>query len=368
MNKYDVIGLMSGTSLDGLDIAYIQFFNENDWKYKIMQCETISYAEELSTKLVHATKLSASELKKLDIEVGKWMGQEVKQFMNRHQIHPDLIASHGHTIFHQPEIGFTQQIGDGYQIMIATGIKTIGDFRSLDVALGGHGAPLVPIGDKLLFKEFDFCLNLGGFSNISFDSSGQRIAYDICPVNTVLNYVASQLNVPYDKGGEIAKSGAKNAELLQNLNALSYYNQSPPKSLGIEWVQQNVYPLLDKDTPENVLITYCHHIVQQIISSIVIERHTAKFEPPLKMLVTGGGAKNSFLIDLLTKEVKGKVDIIVPEDQLIDFKEAIIFAFLGLLRNLGMINTLKSVTGAKIDSSGGLIYDNLTATSHQFDL
>lgn len=368
MNKYDVIGLMSGTSLDGLDIAYIQFFHENDWKYKIIQCETISYAEELSTKLLHATELSATELKKLDVELGKWMGQEVKQFINRHEIHPDLIGSHGHTVFHQPESGFTQQVGDGFEIMIATGIKTIGDFRSLDVALGGQGAPLVPIGDKLLFNEFDFCLNLGGFSNISFESSGMRIAYDICPVNTVLNYLAMQLNVPYDNGGEIARSGVKNASLLQTLNAIPYYKQPPPKSLGIEWVQQNVYPLLDMDTLKNLLNTYCHHIVQQIISSLNIEKWTTQNNNSLKMLVTGGGAKNSFLMDLLKKKAKGKVDIIIPDDQLIDYKEAIIFAFLGLLRNLGMINTLKSVTGAKTDSSGGLIYDNLTTTRNQIDL
>lgn len=363
MNKYDAIGLMSGTSLDGLDIANIKFSYDNHWKYEIVHCKTISYSEGLLKQLKNANELSSLELLKLDHLYGKWIGEQAKQFMDFHHISPDLIASHGHTIFHQPEIGLTHQIGDGNEIMNKTGVKTICDFRTLDVSLGGQGAPLVPIGDKLLFNEFDLCLNLGGFSNISFDIDNKRIAYDICPVNTVLNQLASRVHLKYDRDGAIARSGRLISELLKKLNSFEYYRQSPPKSLGIEWVQSHLLPLLDTGDIADLLNTYSHHIAYQIISSIREIRGSTSDQKLLKMLVTGGGAKNKYIMDLLESEAKGNIDIIIPDNQLIDFKEAIIFAFLGVLRNNGEINTLKSVTGAKADSSGGIIYDNLSVSA-----
>ena len=359
MRKYNVIGLMSGTSLDGLDIDYVSFIHDGGWKFEVNQCESFGYDKELYTRLKDSNELNALELKKLDIYYGKWIGGKVKKFLNVHRLSPELIVSHGHTVFHQPELGLTQQIGDGYQIMGATGIKTVCDLRSLDVALGGQGAPLVPIGDKLLFKDYEICLNLGGFSNISYDKDGNRIAYDICPVNTVLNKLASNFNLDYDKGGELAKSGKLNMELLMTLNSLDFYNQAPPKSLGIEWVVDTIFPILGVDATENVLHTFNQHIAQQIFSSIEKSISSSDKSPMSKMLITGGGAKNTFLIDLIKIKAKGKIEIIIPEIQIIDFKEAIIFAFLGLLRAIGEINTLKSVTGAATDSSGGLIYDHL---------
>ena len=268
MKKYDVIGLMSGTSLDGLDIANVRFFHDKEWRFEIIKCKAIGYSKELCSELYKANQLSALELKKLDIAYGLWVGNNVKEFMDSGGFSVELIVSHGHTVFHQPEIGLTHQIGDGYEIMRATETRTICDLRSLDVALGGQGAPLVPIGDHLLFGEYDFCLNLGGFSNISFDQADSRIAFDICPVNTVLNKLASKLGLEYDDGGKIAKSGKINPKLIQKLNALDYYKKRPPKSLGIEWVNEHVFPLLDNDSPENLMTTVCYHIAHQISDSI----------------------------------------------------------------------------------------------------
>lgn len=359
MKKYDVVGLMSGTSLDGLDIAFVRFFYDETWSFEVIECQSIDYEKELFNRLRQANELSALDLKKLDIHYGKWIGRQVKYFIDSKQFVPELIVSHGHTVFHQPEISLTHQIGDGYQIMFTSGIKTICDLRSLDVVLGGQGAPLVPIGDKLLFGEYDFCLNLGGFSNISFDQAGKRIAYDICPVNTVLNKLAATFNLEYDHGGEIAKSGNTNFDLLEKLNSLDYYFQKSPKSLGIEWVHKHIFPILDVDSTENQLNTFNHHIAQQISLAIENSNIDSSKSPIPKMLITGGGTKNKFLINLIKAQTKGKTEIIIPDNQIIDFKEAIIFAFLGLLRSLGQTNSLKSVSGAKANSSGGLIFDQL---------
>lgn len=359
MKKYDVIGLMSGTSMDGLDIAYVRFTHDTSWAFQVMQTETITYDSDLLNKLKHAPELDALDLKKLDLHFGKWIGKKVRNFMEVHHISPELIVSHGHTVFHQPEIGLTLQIGDGHQILNATKVKTVCDLRSLDVALGGQGAPLVPIGDKLLFHAYDFCLNLGGFSNISYDKNDLRIAYDICPVNTILNKLATELHLEYDDGGAIARSGIVNNKILQEANLLTYYDQKPPKSLGIEWVIDTIFPMLQSDTPENLLTTFSHHIADQIIASIKKSQKSSDKNFLPKMLVTGGGAKNTFLMELINDQAKGLVEVIVPEIQIIDFKEAIIFAFLGLLKTRGEINTLRSVTGARSDSSGGIIYDSI---------
>ena len=359
MKKYAVIGLMSGTSLDGLDVAYVEFIRDNNWSFNTIECKTLKYGVDLDARLRDASNLSAIALKRLDIDFGKWIGEQVKQFINKKGVRPDLIASHGHTIFHQPEIGITMQIGDGNQIMLQTGIKTISDFRALDVANGGQGAPLVPIGDKFLFSNYDLCLNLGGFSNVSMEHQGERIAFDICPVNTVLNHLSGILGKPFDKNGAIAKTGKVNPKLLAALNALPYYQQAPPKSLGIEWVQKNIFPIMIGDKPENLLATYCQHVADQVINAVLYIMKEQNTEP--KMLVTGGGAHNTFLIESIKKEALGRLNIVIPENQIVDFKEAIIFAFLGVLRSLNEINTLKSVTGAKTSSSGGTVFDSLIA-------
>jgi anhydro-N-acetylmuramic acid kinase len=355
MKIYEVVGLMSGTSLDGLDMACVRFSYESRWQHEVIWCESIKYEHRWKDQLKKAMLLSGLELKKLDLAYGDWLGSAVNSFIEKYRISPELIVSHGHTIFHQPGIGLTMQIGDGYRIFKSTGIKTVCDLRSMDVALGGQGAPLVPIGDKLLFGHYDYCLNLGGFSNISFDHDGQRLAFDVGPVNTVLNHLAARLGLEYDEHGALAKSGKILPELLRQLNELPYYQYRPPKSLGIEWVQEQIIPLFGLEKETALLHTFCHHITEQIIKAADMKSQKNRIQ---EILVTGGGAKNTFLIELLRQKAGSDYQIILPDFQLIDFKEAIIFAFLGLLKVLGQPNCLESVTGANTNSSGGIIIEN----------
>ncbi len=351
---YKVIGLMSGTSLDGLDIAYCYFEKKNEtWSFSIEKTESIDYTPEFKEKLKNTVHIEASKLLAFHNEYGSWLGGKVKDFVDKNNIEVDFIASHGHTVFHQPEIGLTYQIGSGQHLANASGQKVICDFRTNDVALGGQGAPLVPIGDQLLFGEYDFCLNLGGISNISFENTEKRIAYDISPVNMLLNHICKKIDLDYDKGGKIAATGAINNDILDQLNALTYYQLPFPKSLGYEWFEKKVIPIIDnsEDSVKNLLHTSVHHIATQIATVI---KNTQKKNA--KILVTGGGAKNDFLIETLQDKVKDFAEIIIPSEEIIDFKEAMIFAFMGVLRDINEINCLKSVTGAIKDSSSGVIY------------
>jgi len=243
---FHAIGLMSGTSLDGLDLCFAKFTKQNTgWKYEILQAETLPYSDLWENKLRNSINLKAEELFELNSKFGFFLAKKTQEFIEKYSLENiDVIASHGHTVFHQPEKKYTVQIGDGKAIKILTRIPVVYDFRSQDVLLGGNGAPLVPIGDELLFSEFDACLNLGGFSNISFKENGKRIAFDICPVNIVLNYFAKYLGKDFDENGAFAKAGKVNSEILKQLNSLNYYHQTPPKSLGIEFVNQNIFPKL----------------------------------------------------------------------------------------------------------------------------
>ncbi len=355
MKSFVVVGMMSGTSLDGLDIAGVKFFFDKGWHFEVLHCEMHPYEVDLREKLKNAMRLSGLDLKLLDNEFGSFLGQQAKLFIDKYQLSPDLIASHGHTVFHQPDRGLTMQIGDGHRIFKKTGIKTVCDLRSMDVAFGGHGAPLVPVGDAQLFEKYDACLNLGGFSNISFDDgAGARIAFDICPVNIVLNFLADKLGHDYDKNGDIARAGRMLPDLMQYLEDLAFYKKPPPKSLGIEWVKEHIYPVVADNPPQDVLHTFCHHIAARIAATFPIKRpdiHSAA-----NMLVTGGGAHNSFLIELIKGRTSDPVNIVVPERLIVDFKEAIVFAFLGLLKHTGQNNCLRSVTGAETDCSGGLVF------------
>jgi anhydro-N-acetylmuramic acid kinase len=339
---------MSGTSLDGLDFACCQFDLINgNYKYNIAVAETIAYTHEWKERLITAPRLPGDDLIRLHKAYGKFIAGSLLQFLESNQIDAGLIASHGHTIFHQPNEQFTFQLGDGASIAALTGIDTVSDFRSIDLALGGQGAPLVPIGDELLFREFDFCLNLGGFANISFSRMEQRIAYDLGPVNIVLNDLAGRIGEAYDESGEMGRSGQINAQLLNKLNALEFYKMMPPKSLGREWIEINIRPLLSDDsiTIPDRLRTFYEHIACFISAAI---------KPNRKVLVSGGGAHNHFLMELIREKSRG--EFIVPDKLLVDFKEALVFAFLGLLRTTGHINTLKTVTGAGINSIGGCVY------------
>lgn len=347
--KHSVIGVMSGTSTDGLDIALCSFKSVDDiWSVEIERTKNIYYDLNFKKSLFNAHMLSSNDLKKFDNYYAEFISKEINKFILESNIKPDLIASHGHTIFHSPEHGITHQIGNGEIISKKTGIHVVYDFRAGDVALGGQGAPLVPIGDELLFGQYTSCLNLGGFSNISYkDNNGKRIAYDISPVNIVLNKLVHRLGFDYDDKGKIASSGIVNFKLLKALSELSYYSEKFPKSLSREWVESKFMPILDmhKDLNINDLLnTVTIHIAEQI----AINLHYLK-----DVLITGGGTYNDFLIQNISKRTNTK--IIIPKCELIDFKEAIVFAFLGLLRYLNKKNCLASVTGAVRDSCCGVL-------------
>ncbi|MBQ3740680.1 MAG: anhydro-N-acetylmuramic acid kinase [Bacteroidales bacterium] len=344
------IGVMSGTSLDGLDLAWCSFEKDNSgWRYRIEKACTIPYESAFRERLSNATLLSALDYAQLNVDLGTMIADNINEWIG-HEGKPDFIASHGHTVFHQPAQGLTTQIGSGAVIAARTGITTVCDFRTLDVALGGQGAPLVPIGDALLFGQYDACLNLGGFCNISFQNEDRRVAFDISPCNMAMNRIANLLGKPYDEDGNIARNGQSIPELLLQLNQLEYYNQSYPKSLGKEWFEQQFLPLLHDfekhHSAADTLHTLVLHISEQIARIIPSAAKT--------LLATGGGALNKFLIQKIQERWGG--EIIVPDTLTVNFKEALVFAFLGMLRLLGEKNCLASVTGAKQDNCGGSVY------------
>jgi anhydro-N-acetylmuramic acid kinase len=348
--KY-IIGVMSGTSLDGIDIAYVKIINTENYKFEILKATTIPYTKQWKSTLKNGFHLKGEELTKLDADYGIFLGEIIQNFITKNDVPTlDYIVSHGHTIYHNPAKNYTLQIGNGPYITSITGIKTICDFRSQDIALGGQGAPLVPIGDMLLFSEYDYCLNLGGFSNISLDKNNQRIAFDICPVNIVLNHYVSALNLEYDDKGVIASGGEIDLILFNELNSLPFYNDSKPKSLGYEFIVETIIPIIDKYNLETkgVLRTFVEHVAIQI--SRKVESNALK-----TILITGGGAYNTFLIERIQWHTKTK--LIIPNDTIINYKEALVFALLGFLKDEGQNNCLKSVTGASKDHSSGVIFE-----------
>ncbi|MEJ8757643.1 anhydro-N-acetylmuramic acid kinase [Pontibacter sp. H259] len=353
MDTYHVIGLMSGTSLDGLDIAYCRLTYKNkNWIYNILNAETLTYSPYWIDSLRGAETLDGEHLIALDHAFGKYLGEQTQQFILRHNLTPDFVASHGHTIFHQPAKHISLQIGNGAYLAAHAKRPVVCDFRTLDIALGGQGAPLVPIGDELLFSDYDYCLNLGGIANISFNHNGQRIAYDISACNMLLNTLANEAGHTYDEDGKLAKSGKLDAILLEQLNAPLYFAQPYPKSLGKEWVLEHSLKTLAKSsaTIADKLHTTCHHIAQQIAASLQPATYNQK------LLVTGGGAFNLYLIELLQTYAGENYSIEIPAPEIVSFKEALVFAFLGVLRWRNEVNSLKTVTGASSNSIGGAIY------------
>ncbi len=348
MDSYRIVGLMSGTSLDGLDIALCHFTMDENWSFEIVAAETVSYDEAFKVKLSGLSKGSAIDLARFNIDFGRYCGEKVADFIKREKVAADFIASHGHTIFHQPAAGYTCQIGDGAALSVAAGLPVVCDFRTTDVALHGQGAPLVPIGDQLLFREYSYCLNLGGIANISFEKDGKRLAFDISACNILFNHLALEKGLSYDKDGEIAKSGKVHSGLLEKLDAGKYYSKAFPKSLGREDVDiilnehftMNSYSL----NTEDLMATAVEHVARQI----------GKYAESGKMLVTGGGAFNSYLMARI-KKYSGAT-LILPDPLLVNYKEALIFAFLGLRRWRSEYNCLSSVTGANRDNIGGAIY------------
>ncbi len=358
MIQKKVLGMMSGTSLDGLDLACAEFkWTGNGFAYKLLSCETIPYTMQWKQKLSEAFHSSEEDIQKLSIEYGKYLGESANDFLRRHQESVQLIGSHGHTVFHKPDQGITLQIGDGKQIFSQTGIPVICNFRQQDVQLGGQGAPLVPVGDELLFGEYDFCLNLGGFANVSWKESGKRRACDISVCNLLLNLWSRHLGKEYDDQGAFAKQGTVIPELLQEWDSLEFYNKPAPKSLGREWFETHFpesalypkYPVVD------ILKTATVHIASQIAHVLdgIRPRLPGSSGQLRKVLCTGGGAHNKFLISLLEDMTCLRHVMCVPDSRLIDYKEAFLFGFLAFLKDLGHNNVLASVTGARMDHSSG---------------
>ncbi len=354
MNKqnYNVLGVMSGTSLDGVDLAHITLsFNDEKWSYIIHEAQTVSYSDEWVKRLQTAIDFDSDALALLNQKYTTLLADIIKEFIIQNNIsNLDAVCSHGHTILHQPQNGFTLQIGNLPQIADMINNTVVCDFRVQDVVMGGQGAPLVPIGDRLLFSEYDFCLNLGGFSNVSFEEDGARIAYDICPVNTVLNYYADKLGYTYDAGGAIAATGTVLPELLDQLNELDYYKDSYPKSLGFEFVKGIVLPIMEQSdaTVKDKLCTFTTHIAMQIANAISNKKENGS------LLITGGGVYNDFLIKKI-KAFLPLTTVVIPDSKTIEYKEALIFALLGVLKLRNEINVLSSVTGANSDHSSGVI-------------
>lgn len=355
MEVYSILGMMSGTSLDGLDLALCNFWKkEGRWAFEIVRADTISYSEEMKAKLKDAIFLDAESLLAFHFQYGTFLGRQASDFLGEDRENIKLVASHGHTVHHQPGKGISFQLGAGQTLANACELQVVCDFRSLDVSLGGEGAPLVPMGDKTFFADYSHCLNLGGISNVSFDVDGRRMAYDIGIANMLLNYLSAREGMAYDEEGKMARSGQLEPGLFKALNNLEYYNLPYPKSTGFEWFRSAILPLMEGSASSNadLLHTSVHHIGYQIAKEIKAH-HTAGNH---SLLITGGGAYNKFLIETLTHYLGSDWKITIPDQVLVSFKEALIFAFMGLLRSKGEVNVLSSVTGASRDSCSGVVY------------
>lgn len=348
---------MSGTSLDGVDLAFCSFDESNNqMNYKVLYTKAVDYSDEWKTTLQQLPSASAKEFVATDHRYGRYVGQLIKVFCDEIGERPDAIASHGHTIFHEPALGYTSQIGNPNEIYAACGVPVIADFRSLDVAFGGTGAPLVPIGDQLLFGGCP-CINLGGIANLSYFTEGNVVAFDVSPFNLLFNYIANQNGTAYDKGGELASQGKVDDELLSILEQAPYYKEKLPKSLDKTWVEQHFFPLLDRS--KSSLVDKQRTIVTHLVNRLAHEIRGIQHDNSKSILITGGGAHNTFFIEQLKKQVHQ--ELMVPERQLVDFKEALIFAFLGYRKITGRFNVLSNVTGATQNVVSGVVvgYDNM---------
>lgn len=358
---YRAIGLMSGSSLDGLDIVFAELHeNGGKWSYSIVEADCYPYTAEWVEKLKNATALSALDYQLLHTEYGQYTGQQVNRFIAEKglQFKVALVASHGHTTFHLPAQKMTAQLGDGAAIAAATRLPVVSDLRSLDVALGGQGAPIVPIGEKLLLGDYAYFLNIGGIANISANGTPYR-AFDICAANRVLNILANFAGKEYDEGGQLSAVGKINEALLEQLNALAYYSQAAPKSLANDFGTDTVYPIIKESAVDvyDALATYCEHIAVQVKNAVITLNREEAVAGNLQMLATGGGALNTFLIERIKAQLSPlQIDVVVPDEKLVQYKEALIMALIGVLRWREENNVLSSVTGSERDSVGGAMW------------
>lgn len=359
---YRVIGTMSGSSLDGLDIVFAELEETGGkWNYTINNAATYAYNNEWQLRLAGASALNAYDYLRLHGDYGKYTATVINQFIDEYHLHHriQLIASHGHTVFHAPQQGFTSQLGCGATIAASTGINVVSDLRAIDIALGGQGAPIVPVGEKLLFSEYDLLLNIGGIANISFKKNNGYTAFDICPANRILNLLASSQGKAFDEDGNMASVGTINADLLQQLNELDYYKKQAPKSLANSFGVEVILPIIESyDLPVyDALRTYVAHISKQVVDAVQQLSFIANETTPVQLLVTGGGAFNQFLVNELRLQLAPlHVNVVLPSAEIINYKEALIMALLGILRWREENTTLASVTGATRDSIGGAVW------------
>ena len=349
------VGLMSGSSLDGLDLCYVHFIRQDNssFSYKIIHSDYVAYDDIFREQLKQAPELSAFAFAKLHADLGRFFGMHTLSFFQKYAIDKiDFICSHGQTVFHQPTLNFSSQIGCGATIAQITKVKTISDLRMSDAAAGGQGAPIVPIAEKYLFPDFNIFLNIGGICNIAFHNNNQILAYDVCAGNTLLNYLAKEKKKNYDEGGILARKGNICNELLETLNAIDFCKTNPPKSLGTEHIYKDWIHITNQNnsSTEDKLATCVEHIAMQIGKQTALQ----SIKDNQQILVTGGGAFNQFLMERIQYHTKAKV--IIPDKETIENKEALAIAFFGLLRFLKIPNCLSSVTGAKKDVTGGAIY------------
>jgi len=355
---YRAIGIMSGSSLDGLDIAFAEFTEVGGkWNYEIKAADCYPFEADWASRLKNATTLSAYDYLLLHSDFGKYLGQQVNHFIEAHQLYHQvqLIASHGHTVFHAPQYGMTAQLGDGAAIAATTGINVVSDLRAMDVAFGGQGAPIVPMGEKLLFADYPLLLNIGGIANVSVRQQDHYIAFDVCAANRVLNMLAGLAGQPYDANGQIAATGNVLDDVLQQLNNQEYYSRPYPKSLANEFGTEVIFPLLSHYPPADALRTCVEHIALQV-KQAVTDNYVAT-DDAARLLVTGGGTHNGFLIERIQHHLsEHHIDVVVAEKNIADYKEALIMALLGILRWREQNTTLASVTGAQRDSIGGAVW------------
>lgn len=347
LHTYTVIGVMAGSSMDGLDIAEVtlQTTGSGDWRFELGPCETVQYTTAIYDALLGAPSLNQHQQKKLDQTFGQWVGQQLLSFINSNMSTAQLLAVHGHTLVHQPSKKISWQLGDGQAIATTCNTPTVTNFRDLDVQLGGQGAPLVPKGDFDLFGSYDACVNLGGIANVSL--SAQHTAWDVSPCNQVLNFFAQQLGYPYDAQGSLAKQGMLHAPFLEYLESIPYFYQKPPKSLPNQYIDKQK---LANVKPIDGLCTYTEFVAKTLAQNLAAySMHNGR------VLLTGGGAFNCHLVERIKAYMTGW-EVIVPHEKIVSYKEALVFAYLGLLKSLDEVNVLKSVTGACRDSSSGVIH------------
>ena len=349
MNEISAIGVMSGSSLDGLDICYCDYkYIESKWQFQNLKGETIPFPEDIYSQLRNVVEFSGRELSELDVRLGIWIGQMIRAFCQRHQYHPYVIGSHGHTVFHDPKGGYSIQIGSGQAIASYAKIPTISDFRSKDVLLGGTGAPLVPIGDKHLFSDYDVCINLGGIANLTINCEGSPRAFDVAPCNQILNKIANRMGLSFDQDGKMASSGNVLKSWYAALRTPIFYQKKGPKSISNEWVEKEVLNKLpEQESPQDLAFTFCKFVGDQIAESL----SETVFN---NVLLSGGGVYNKTLIRAIERALGVKV--VVPKREIINFKEALIFSFMAVLKLREEVNVLKSVTGGLKNTSSGVYY------------